>query len=158
MKKYFYLEHWLGPKLMYIDAYGNVEEDKIISISSRGVSEYDKCEHKPCIFDNKNDYLQALQLKCDCGVNIGYYNLGDANHLEVLKMVGNPKMKNTPLPIVKDNKALCPMCNKEVLIGEIVLTRPPWYRYYCTNCTYCKEDITYIIEADNKNSNKSIDL
>jgi hypothetical protein len=103
MKKYFYLEHWLGPRLMYIDAYGSVEEDRIIAISSRGVSKFDKCEHKPCVFDNKDEYLKSLQLKCDCGIKIGYYNLGDANHLEVLKMVGHPKMNNTPLPTIKDN-------------------------------------------------------
>lgn len=148
MKKYFYLEHWLGPRLMYIDAYGSVEEDKIVAISSRGKSEYDKCEHKPCVFDNKEDYFKALQLKCDIGVNIGYWNLGDADHLEVLKMNSNTKMLNTPLPRIKNNKATCPMCGNEVYIGSTILTRPPWYQYYCKNCTYHKEDTVYIKEAD----------
>lgn len=150
MKKYFYLEHWLGPILMFIDAYGNVEEDKIISISSRNSDKYDRCEHKPCIFDNKEEYLKALQSKCDMGISIAYWNLGDADHLEVLKMAVNSKMKNTPLPIIKNDKALCPMCGKEVLIGETILTRPPIYRYYCTYCTYIKEDIIRIKEAKMK--------
>ena len=148
MKKYFYLEHWLGPILMYIDAYGNTDENKIVAISSRGKSDYDKCEHKPCVFDNKEEYLKSLKQRCDAGISIGYWNLGDADHLEVLHIKNNNKMKNTPLPIIKDGKATCPMCGRSVFLRDIVLTKPEWYKYYCDNCIYHKESNEYIKEAD----------
>ena len=47
---------------------------------------------------------------------------------------------NTPEPIVKDGKVICPCCGEEVVRSpETYLTRPPFYIYHCTKCIYYKE-------------------
>ena len=46
---------------------------------------------------------------------------------------------NTPAPIIKDGKAICPCCGEEVVrSAEYYLSRPPIHTYYCTKCIYYK--------------------
>ena len=46
---------------------------------------------------------------------------------------------NTPAPIIKDGKAICPCCGEEVVrSAECYLSRPPIHTYYCTKCIYYK--------------------
>jgi len=46
---------------------------------------------------------------------------------------------NTPAPIIKDAKAICPCCGEEVVrSAEVLLSSPPIHTYYCTKCTYYK--------------------
>ena len=48
--------------------------------------------------------------------------------------------ENTPEPIVKEGKVICPCCGEEVVRSpEVTLTRIPYYYYYCTKCIYAKE-------------------
>lgn len=48
--------------------------------------------------------------------------------------------ENTPNPIIKEGKAICPCCGEEVLRSpEVVLTATPYYYYYCSKCVYAKE-------------------
>ena len=46
---------------------------------------------------------------------------------------------NTPAPIIKDGKAICPCCGEEVVrSAECYLSRPPIHTYFCNKCIYYK--------------------
>ena len=46
---------------------------------------------------------------------------------------------NTPAPIIKDGKAICPCCGGEIVrSAEYYLSRPPIHTYFCTKCIYYK--------------------
>ena len=151
-KKWWYRKEYVGDKLVHITSYGHWDIERIERLCKRDPDRYDPKDWTIELFDNEEDYLKSLEqkvLESGCGVTYTNFDADNLNAHRIIKDLDRRRF-NTPEPIIKDGKAICPMCGQEIYRSDsVILTNPPIYTYYCTNCIYRKETGNLIKEAKN---------
>ena len=150
MKKWWYREEFVGDTLVCVTSYGCYEEEDIIRMYKRNPGMYDQQDWTIKMFDTEEKYLRSLINRVSstgCGYCYTNYNKTNLKAHNLSNKLGS-RMTHLPNPVVKDGKCVCPICGEELYMSQwVILTNPPFYTYYCDNCTYRKEITEKIEEA-----------